>query len=57
MNFIKKLLKWVVILLATIVIVLYITDTDYLIKAVRTIYLKGETTAYLEDYKHFDNKF
>ena len=56
MNFIKKLLKWVVILLATIVIVLYITDTDYLIKAVRTIYLKGETTAYLEDYKHFDNQ-
>lgn len=55
MKFLKKLLKWIAILLALIVITLYITDTDYLIKAVRTIYLKGHTTAYLEDYKHFDN--
>lgn len=55
MKFIKKLLKWVVILFGLLIIVLYITDTDYLIKAVRTIYLKGYTTAYLEDYKEFDN--
>ena len=39
-----------------LIIVLYITDTDYLIKAVRTIYLQGYTTAYLEDYKKFDNQ-
>ena len=55
MKFIKKLLKWVVILFGLLIIVLYITDTDYLLKAVRTIYLKGYTTAYLEDYKEFDN--
>ncbi|MGB1307354.1 MAG: serine hydrolase domain-containing protein [Oceanihabitans sp.] len=35
---------------------LYLTDTDYLIKAVRTIYAKGYTTAFLEDYKAFDNR-
>ncbi|PQV45276.1 CubicO group peptidase (beta-lactamase class C family) [Jejuia pallidilutea] len=56
MKLIKKLFKWLVILIGLLIIVLYITDTDYLIKAVRTIYLKGHTTAYLEDYKHFDNQ-
>ncbi|SFZ89996.1 CubicO group peptidase, beta-lactamase class C family [Flaviramulus basaltis] len=56
MKFIKKLLKWIVVLFGLLIIILYITDTDYLIKAVRTIYLQGYTTAYLEDYKKFDNQ-
>ncbi|MEC3906368.1 serine hydrolase [Tamlana sp. 2201CG12-4] len=56
MKFLKKLAKWVVIVLGLTVLGLYITDTDYLIKAVRTIYLKGHTTAFLEDYKYFDNQ-
>jgi len=55
MKFIKKTLKWLAILLGILIIILYITDTDYLIKAVRTIYAKGHTTAFLEDYKKFDN--
>ncbi|AUP79316.1 serine hydrolase domain-containing protein [Flavivirga eckloniae] len=56
MKFLKKLLKWIVILFGLLIIVLYVTDTDYLIKAVRTIYLTGHSTAYLEDYKKFDNQ-
>lgn len=56
MKFIVKFFKWLLIILALTIAVLYITDTDYLIKAVRTIYLKGHTTAYLEDYKEFDNQ-
>lgn len=56
MKFLKKLFKWIIILFGLLIIVLYITDTDYLIKAVRTIYLQGYTTAYLEDYKKFDNQ-
>lgn len=56
MIFFKKAIKWLVILFGLLVAVLYITDTDYLLKAVRTIYLKGHTTAFLEDYKEFDNK-
>lgn len=56
MKFLKKLLKWIVILFGVLVIILYVTDTDYLLKAVRTIYLQGYTTAYLEDYKKFDNQ-
>lgn len=56
MKIIKKLFKWIAILLALLILVLYITDTDYLLKAVRTIYLTGHSTAYLEDYKKFDNQ-
>jgi len=56
MKFIKKLLKFLIIFFGLLIAILYITDTDYLIKAARTIYLKGHTTAYLEDYKHFDNQ-
>ena len=56
MKFLKKLLKWVAILFGLLIITLYVTDTDYLLKAVRTIYMKGHTTAYLEDYKYFDNE-
>lgn len=56
MKFIKKLLKWVFIGFMALLAGLYLTDTDYLIKAVRTIYLKGHNTAYLEDYKEFDNE-
>lgn len=49
-------LKWFAGFLILLVALLYITDTDYLIKAVRTIYLKGHTTAYLKDYEEFDNR-
>ncbi|MBZ9777839.1 beta-lactamase family protein [Psychroflexus sp. CAK8W] len=56
MKFILNFFKVVVVFLVLLVAVLYITDTDYLIKAVRTIYLQGHTTAFLEDYKRFDNQ-
>ena len=52
MKFLKKLLKVLVIFFGLLIAILYITDTDYLLKAVRTIYMRGHTTAYLEDYKH-----
>lgn len=56
MKFLKKTLKVLVVLVGLLIAILYITDTDYLLKAVRTIYLRGHTTAYLEDYKYFDNQ-
>lgn len=56
MKFIKKLLLWLVIVFATLTALLYIFKVDYLLKAVRTIYLKGHTTAFLQDYKEFDNR-
>ena len=55
MKFLKKLFKYIILPLGLIVVLLYIFDYDYMIKALRTIYLNGHTTAYLEDYKEFDN--
>ena len=56
MKILKRFLKWLAIIIVLLVATLYITDTDYLLKAVRTIYLTGHTTAYLEDYQKFDNR-
>ena len=56
MKALKNTLKVIAIAIVVVVGLLYITDTDYLLKAVRTIYFRGHTTAYLEDYKHFDNQ-
>ena len=56
MKFLKKLIKILVVFFGLLIAMLYITDTDYLLKAVRTIYMRGQTTAYLEDYRHFDNQ-
>ena len=56
MKFIKKSLKVLVVLFGLLIATLYITDTDYLLKAVRTIYMQGYTTAFLDDYKKFDNQ-
>ena len=55
MNTLKRTLKWGLLTVVGLIAILYITDTDYLLKAVRTIYAKGYTTAYLEDYKEFEN--
>lgn len=56
MRFFKKFLLWFVIFFTALIILMYLFNVDYLIKAVRTIYLKGHTTAFLEDYKEFDNR-
>ena len=50
-----KLLKGIILTILGLIAILYITDTDYLLKALRTVYAKGYTTAFLEDYKEFDN--
>jgi hypothetical protein len=52
----EKFLKWFVLPVAAIIALMYIFDVDYLIKAVRVVYLHGKTTAYLDDYTHFDNR-
>ena len=56
MRFLKKILLWFVIVIATIIALLYLFKVDYLLKAVRTIYLNGHTTAFLKDYTEFDNR-
>lgn len=56
MRFIWKFFKVVVLLILVVIAALYLTNTNYLIKAVSTIYLNGYKTAFLDDYKYFDNR-
>ena len=55
MNLLKKTLKWALLSVTALVVVLYATDTNYLFKAVRTVYFNGYTTASIDDYSFFDN--
>lgn len=55
MKLLKNFLKCLVIFIGLLVITLYVFDYDYMLKALRTIYLQGHTTAFLDDYKEFDN--
>ncbi len=56
MKFLKRLFASLLIFLAILITLAYVFDVTYLFKAVRTIYFKGHTTAFLEDYKAFDNE-
>lgn len=56
MKFLKKFLITLVVLVVSLVLLAYIFNVEYLLKAVRTIYLNGHTTAFLEDYQYFDNR-
>lgn len=56
MKVLKKVLKWLVILIALVVALMYIFKVDYLFTAVRTIYFNGYKTAFLDDYKYFPTR-
>jgi CubicO group peptidase (beta-lactamase class C family) len=56
MKFFIKFFKWIFITLSCIIILMYVFNVDYLLRAVRTIYFKGYNTAFLEDYKEFPNR-
>jgi len=53
---IQKILKWMTIIIAGLIALIYAFDVDYLLKGVRVVYLTGNNTAYLSDYKYFDNR-
>lgn len=55
MRYLKKFLYFLLIFFVLLIGTLYATDHDYLLKAVQTIYLNGHKTAFLDDYKYFDN--
>ena len=50
------MLKWMTIIIAGLIALIYAFDVDYLLKGVRVVYLTGNNTAYLSDYKYFDNR-
>ena len=56
MNKLKKVGIGLIAFLAIGIATLYVLDYNYLLKAVRINYLNGHKTAFLDDYKHFDNR-
>ncbi|KAA1247627.1 serine hydrolase [Aquimarina sp. RZ0] len=56
MKIIKKILKGLLFLIGFIIVLLYIFDYDYILKGIRVVYMTGHTTAYIDDYPHFDNR-
>ena len=59
MKHLIKFLKWLFLIIVSailvIIIYLYASGKDFLIKGVYVTYLHGHNTAYLEDYKYADN--
>ena len=55
MKHLKKAIFILALFLISLTVLAYAFNVDYLIKAIRTIYVKGHQTAFLEDYKEFDN--
>lgn len=51
-----SVVKWMAIVCAIGIAIVYIFDLNYLLKAVRVTYLTGHKTAFLEDYEYFDNR-
>ena len=54
LRLLKKLLIGLIGLIALAIILLYIFDYEYILKGVRVVYFTGHTTAYIDDFPHFD---
>ena len=52
----KKFITRLALVFSILIAGLYLTDTDYILKAVQTVYLQGNTTASIDDYPFFENK-
>jgi len=56
LRFIKRVLILVGLLIAVACGVLIVSGNGYIIRGVWVTYMHGEKTAYLTDYRHFDNR-
>ncbi|WP_308991839.1 serine hydrolase [Mariniflexile litorale] len=55
MKFLKKFLKWTVVLLGLLLIGLYIFDYGYILRGAKIVYFTGHNTAFIDDYPYFEN--
>ncbi|MDN3491656.1 serine hydrolase domain-containing protein [Winogradskyella bathintestinalis] len=55
MKLLKNLLKWLIGIIGLLIIAAYIFDYDYILKGIRVVYFTGHSTAYIDDYPHFEN--
>ena len=52
----KRFLTWLLGIIAAIILVLYLTDYNYILKGIRVVYLTGHTTAFIDDFKYFESE-
>ncbi|MGO3182489.1 MAG: serine hydrolase domain-containing protein [Aequorivita sp.] len=55
MKTLKKFFKRIFILLLIAILGLFITGNGYILKGVWVVYLHGHTTAFIDDFKYFEN--
>lgn len=55
MRLLKKIFKVLVYTITGLIALAYITDYDYIIKGVQTVYFTGHTTAFIDDATYFEN--
>lgn len=56
MKFLLRFFVGLLLILGIITLLLYIYNFEYILKGVKTTYLSGYTTAYIDDYTEFDNR-
>ncbi len=56
MNIIKKIFLGLFIFLIAAILLLYLFNYEYILRAIQITYFTGHTTAYIEDYPEFDNR-
>tara|TARA_B100001057_G_scaffold314654_1_gene314764 strand:+ start:10434 stop:11579 length:1146 start_codon:yes stop_codon:yes gene_type:complete len=52
----KKVLKWLMAIFLFLIFLIYLFQLDYIFSGVKTIYFTGNNTAFISDYKYFDNR-
>ena len=56
LQFLKKLILGILVLVSLIVVLLFITGNSYILKGIRVVYFTGHTTAFIDDHVYFDTR-
>ena len=56
MTILKNAILGTLLFLISAVLLLYIFDYEYILKGIKTVYLEGHTSAYIDDYTEFPNR-
>lgn len=56
MKFLLRFLLGLLLVFGIITALLYVYNFEYILKGIRTTYLSGYTTAYIDDFPEFDNR-
>ncbi len=56
MTLFRKILSGFLVVVLLFIAFLYVFDYDYILKGLSVTYLKGYSTAYIDDYPYFDNR-